>query len=48
MQVAVAEMTPEAGPAAQHLRNGFAKLGIHSRRELSSALPKSDVHLVAV
>jgi DNA-binding CsgD family transcriptional regulator len=31
-----------------HLRNVFAKLGIHSRRELSSALPKSDVHLVAV
>jgi DNA-binding CsgD family transcriptional regulator len=31
-----------------HLRNVFAKLGIHSRRELSSALPKSDVHLIAV
>ena len=31
-----------------HLRNVFAKLGIHSRRELSSALPKSDVHLGAV
>jgi DNA-binding CsgD family transcriptional regulator len=31
-----------------HLRNVFAKVGIHSRRELSSALPKSDVHLVAV
>jgi DNA-binding NarL/FixJ family response regulator len=31
-----------------HLRNVFAKLGIHSRRELSGALPKSDVDLVAV
>ena len=31
-----------------HLRNVFAKLGIRSRRDLSSALPESDVHLVAV
>jgi DNA-binding NarL/FixJ family response regulator len=31
-----------------HLRNVFTKVGIHSRRELSSALPRSDINLVAV
>ena len=29
-----------------HLRKVFAKLGIHSRRELASALPSSDSELV--
>ena len=30
-----------------HLRKVFAKLGIHSRRELASALPSSESELVS-